>query len=126
MIEKQDMVAFNLDLDKFFGRIKDVDVPKALIGIALEITKRVIKRTPVDTGRARAGWLPAIDGLGGVSTGDNRGEGSVVKNLANTNTPSIEITNSVPYITGLEYGHSKKAPTGMVRVSLAEISREIK
>lgn len=36
--------------------------------------------------------------------------------------PSIYLTSNVPYASRIEYGWSKQAPNGMVRVSVAEVS----
>lgn len=37
----------------------------------------------------------------------------------------IYITNNLPYALPLEYGHSKQAPAGMLRVTFAEITASI-
>jgi hypothetical protein len=42
----------------------------------------------------------------------------------NSADQSISITNGVPYIVPLEYGHSQQA-TGMVRVNLRRIREKI-
>ena len=64
--------------------------------VAAEIADRVSRRTPVDTGRARDGWV--LSGAG----------------------HSYTVQNPVPYITALEHGHSAQAPAGMVAVTLSE------
>jgi hypothetical protein len=35
------------------------------------------------------------------------------------------IYNNLPYAIALEYGHSRQAPNGMVRIALAEIEAEV-
>jgi hypothetical protein len=62
-----------------------------------ELFPRIVNRTPINTGRARDGWVK-----------DN-----------------TTISNNVPYIGVLENGSSDQAPEGMVRVSLEEIPQII-
>jgi hypothetical protein len=65
--------------------------------LASNLFQRIQELTPVDTGRARAGWrMEAAPG------------GSYV------------ILNDVEYIICLENGTSRQAPHGMVSVALAE------
>jgi hypothetical protein len=92
----------------------------------------VVGLTPKDTGRAAAGWtpwsdtqptpIPVTDSKGtGIAQG--KADGSFTEDLRGGDQ-SISITNGVPYIVPLEYGHSQKA-TGMVRVNLRRIREKI-
>ncbi|RLC65537.1 MAG: hypothetical protein DRI01_00560 [Chloroflexi bacterium] len=109
---------------------------KALRKLAFDLLARIAKRTPVDTGRARAGWLTGMKALA-RKTGQSpniRFEGSNVSRKAiaqgekegsyketdSAGKKVIEITNSVRYVIYLEYGWSKKSPRGMVRVTISE------
>lgn len=96
---------------------------------AIEIFSSVVKKTPVDTGRARGNWTVS---KGSKETGEtNRtdkkkyGSSSAYENtekkkLGSLNgDESIYIQNNLPYIKALEYGHSKQAANGMVGVTLA-------
>ena len=84
-----------------------------------EVFSNIIQMTPVDTGRARGNWQCTI---GSPFMGEDD-SGSVMK--ANSVIPRragsvVYLTNNVPYIGKLEYdGHSRQAPAGMVRVSVA-------
>ena len=84
-----------------------------------EVFSNIIQMTPVDTGRARGNWQCTI---GAPFIGEDA-SGSVMK--ANNVIPRragsvVYLTNNVPYIGRLEYdGHSRQAPNGMVRVSVA-------
>ena len=100
---------------------------KAIRALALEVVKRIVLRTPVDTGRARGNWNV---GVGSPDSGytDNVDEGgwqtiSRGHAIIGGSGPGqiIYITNSLPYILPLEYGSSKQAPAGMVSVTLAEL-----
>ncbi len=117
------------------GMSKD-GAAKALNGIALKFTTRVILRNPVDTGRSRGGWTPYLKrvnepsaGLVATDSGERfstaevargRAEGSVSFDLTGPRQ-AITITNAVPYITELEFGSSDQAQAGMVRIVIREL-----
>ncbi len=61
----------------------------------------VRSRTPIDTGNARSGWFRSPEGLSDFGT-------------------EQIIGNDVKYIVALEFGHSKQAPQGMVRITAEE------
>lgn len=65
-----------------------------------EISTRIVLRTPVDTGNARRNW-----------------EASGIDEQVYT---FLNALTKTPYIRRLEYGWSKQAPQGMVRISVAE------
>lgn len=72
-------------------------IKKIVDQITDDLTSELKMRTPVDTGRARDGWI------------QNKGRG--VNN----------ITNSVPYIEELDKGHSDQAPDGIVNPAIEAI-----
>lgn len=122
------MSKFTLDLSKA------VQKANGRVGIVLRRTcmdlfSRIVMKTPVDTGRARANWTA---GIGTIPTGttedvDKRGGDTVAKaneilKTAEPTGPVVYLANNLPYIGPLERGHSQKqAPAGMVRVSIIEI-----
>lgn len=89
---------------------------ESVVGINRQIKKKVkqlhfavladiMKLTPVKTGRAKGGWNPASKDC----------------SQATTDTKAmyeIRTENRVHYVVFLEYGKSRKAPNGMVRVTL--------
>jgi hypothetical protein len=74
--------------------------------ITQELFRLIVLRTPYLTGVARAGWK-MIRGLSAL--------GLVIR--------KYRIENKVPYIIYLENGYSKKAPGGMVKISIEEVKR---
>ncbi len=48
---------------------------------------------------------------------------TLIKTLSNIGNVQATITNDVFYVPRLEYGYSRQAPKGMVRVSLPEIRK---
>lgn len=91
--------------------------------------KKIIRLSPVDTGRFKENWLTAI-GEANTSIDLPSGFGliPVVKLLRLGDT--IFFTNSLPYAMRLEFGHSNQAPHGMVRITVADwqgiVDREVK
>lgn len=90
--------------------------------IALEGVSGVVKKTPVDTGYARASWY--VD-LGSLQRESNEGRGSLAEAQAKIEQArpfqEIAIANGAEYIRALEQGHSQQAPQGMVDVTVAEL-----
>lgn len=117
--------AFNADLRAFAEKI-DVNLQTVLKRVTFDLWNRITLKTPVDTGRARAGW--------GVSIGDPQvvtpepgphGAPTPPDLSAIDGTQLIYVLNNVEYVQYLEEGTSKQAPAGMVRISLAEVELEI-
>lgn len=96
--------------------------------VSFEAFKRVVLRSPVDTGRFRANWGVRIGSpwLSTVEVYDKDGRGTVAlaqQAVMEWNAQgSIYLSNSLPYGPALEYSsHSGQAPNGMVRVTCAEM-----
>jgi hypothetical protein len=100
---------------------------KAVRALTLETMKRIVMRTPVDTGRARGNWNVGVGSPDRSTTEgtDRAGGGTIARGSAPIaawqGTGSLFITNSLPYIIPLEDGHSSQAPAGMVKVTIAEL-----
>lgn len=119
----KDIKEFFADLDKFAKQI-DVDFEIALKKIIFECWTRIIQRSPVDTGRFRSSWT-LQEGTPNVSV---KADGKYQHTppmpqlaLANPFT-MVWINNSLPYAERLEFGSSKQAPEGMVRLTVHEVS----
>jgi hypothetical protein len=96
--------------------------------IALELFKRVIKKTPVDKGRARTNWQGSIGlpVLGTVETTDKNGGATMAKVVSASAGfevgDTIYLANNLPYIRKLEEGSSQQAPAGMVALTVQEFA----
>lgn len=95
-------------------RKKIETLAKALV---LEIVANLVKTTPVDTGWARANWIAAIGSPSVLVDGtpeavsDAAQQASIAAVLKFTlNEAVMYVSNHVPYIVMLNYGHSKQAP----------------
>ena len=103
------MSGFSTDIGRFAAKAQRV-ADRVVRASQLEISNRIQRRTPVDTGRARGSWQASQTGA------------------------TYLFVSNIPYIRKLEYGgyttkpetektiggFSKQAPQGMVRLSAAE------
>lgn len=124
---------FALDLTAFCNKY-DADLKMVVRKITFEVFQRVVLRTPVDTGAARANWGLSVDKPDityHITDGDKTGTATLAKLTDGVQAwrcaGSIFMTNNLPYIGVLEYGRangtwgSKQAPNGMVRITLEEM-----
>lgn len=132
---------FTADLTRFCKKY-DADMKLVIRKISFEAFKRVVLRTPVDTGRARANWAltAARPTTYQIESGDKSGAATLRQIQDGTMIwecqGSLFLSNNLPYIGVLEFGgypnppkngtkssggFSKQAPTGMVRVTVAEM-----
>jgi hypothetical protein len=98
----------------------------------------VVRRTPVDTGRARGNWNVSLNQPDNTTGNKERIRSMNFKSLPEAQgDESYFITNNLPYITKLEdggypnppkkptgktvNGYSRQAPNGMVAVTIAEV-----
>lgn len=106
--------------------------------IALEVFRRIILKTPVDTGRARGNWLCTIGvPAEAMAKGEDWFQGQTSNDFDKSGRAAIEeasnqvlawkpediaifLTNNLPYIERLENGWSDQAPAGMVAITIAE------
>ena len=109
------------DIRSFRGKVKS-RVGAVVRLTALDIFNRVTKKTPVDTGRARAGWNLAIGhaDLSVPPEGQENYPAPTPKLGRIEAGDTVVLSDNVPYIGELENGHSKQAPAGMVRLSIEE------
>jgi hypothetical protein len=94
--------------------------------VGADLFSRIVRKTPVDTGRARGSWTMATN-QAIRSVLPPAPEGTVypapaVPLVAVAPGDSVVISNNLPYIGELEDGHSKKAPSGMVKLSIEEVN----
>ena len=134
-----------------FSRLRDLErlvgdrMDKVVRGTLLDLSRRIVLRTPVGNpslwasappagytgGQAKGNWQASIGSpeTGTTSTIDKSGSATLASiNGKTQNAPGNVwyLTNNLPYVsTALEYGSSTQAPTGMVRISLRELDQSI-
>lgn len=116
---------FQLDIAAF-SRKAEAQMDRKVREVCFEMSARIIQKTPVDTGRARANWIASIGSPSTAVTDSMDKIGSAT--LANAMSVAkgavgkvFWLSNNLPYIEKLEYGSSKQAPQGMVRVTMIEM-----
>ena len=129
-------MSFNLDLKNFTNKAEK-NSEKIFRGTAISLFGRIIKRTPVDSGRLKGNWQVDVNqpATGNVENIDATpvkamSGGSAIKIQAGIGKPSLSDTiymvNNLPYAKTIEGGSSTQAPSGMVAVSLTEFKRVLK
>lgn len=117
--------SFEIDIARFVAKAKG-NIDLVIRKIALDMFTRVILKSPVDTGRFRGNWQVAIESIpsGTLALDDKTGTATISKVTAVTlglrAGQTITLVNNLAYARALEYGHSKQAPAGMVRLTLTE------
>jgi hypothetical protein len=116
---------FELDIARFVEKAKG-NVDLVVRKVALDMFKRVILKSPVKEGRFRGNWQVAIGSIpaGTLEINDKAGTATIAKVTAATLQLKagqvITLVNNLAYARRLEYGHSKQAPNGMVRLTVTE------
>lgn len=117
------MNSFSRDVARSVAKIKRnmrTVVRKSTFGVMAE----VLAKSPVDSGRFRGNWQPAIGAApaGALETVDPSGAATIAKIEAVTTAMEpgdvAYLANNLPYGPRLEEGWSKQAPQGMVRLSV--------
>ena len=95
--------------------------------IALELFAELLQTTPVDTGRARAGWSLGPMLTNNVPPEDKSGYGydvsmNVDPSMVPQNAPIIYIYNNVEYIGILNTGSSTQAPREFVQIAIDKVA----
>lgn len=115
-------VQFNLDgLTENVAATADIVQRKA----ALDLFGELIQTTPIDTGRARAGW--SMDARKGEDVPPPKASAYRPKNpVPPKGAPFILVFNNVEYIVRLNEGHSTQAPARFVQIAVDKIARNLK
>ncbi len=115
------------DLDRFTQR----EIIALGMNMAANLQEEPPTGTPVDTGWARANWIPSVGepdqtdatkkepSPADVAAAAQRQQDGTNDVLSWTNDKGpIFVANNVPYIGALDAGHSKQSPSGFVQNAL--------
>lgn len=111
------------------GRDLLIGTRRVIREVALETTAKLIRRTPVDTGRARSNWFIGINAPSRQSRKRPVSPGAAIGRAAARLTSSrlqdtVYITNNLPYIQRLNRGWSAQAPPGYVQQAVREATKD--
>lgn len=120
------MSSFALDISKFAKKAEG-NLDTVVRKTTLEVFKRVIMRSPVDTGRFRANWIFSQGApSSNINTSSFDKSGSATVGKVDSALPEKAaggvycLTNNLPYANRLEDGYSGQAPQGMVQLTVIE------
>lgn len=96
-----------------------INAAAAVRELALDIERRLVLSTPVDTGQARSNWLVGVN----APRRDRRSPvppaaaiATAAAALASTRSEDVVfMSNNLPYIVSLNRGKSRQAPAGYVQ-----------
>lgn len=129
-ITAKDLAAFNGALRK---SAKDLVGKRLLVfqrKVTLAVLRGVIFKTPVDTGRARGGWIVGVNKVpNGMGRPDRNGGSAFAEGASKIGSlrpfSVVYVANNVVYVKYLEDGSSAQAPRGMLRLTLAELQTQL-
>ncbi len=111
----------------------DAVIERACKALILEINRELRKSgtgTPVDTGHARASWVPAVGAPNLVepvgTSGALAAAGAAQVMAYKLAQGMLYISNVAPYIRRLNAGHSNQAPAMFVELAIARAIATIK
>ena len=127
------------ELQETVSKLVEAHASLARSAIAAAIVREfgeLIKQTPVDTGRARAGWSIGTEpsewtpppGVWEEFLANGYIDAAVAKGLTNKKLSESEVVyicNNVEYIMALEAGWSKQAPQGFIGKFLQRLNRQL-
>lgn len=97
--------------------------------VAIKWFSSTVMSTPVDTGRLRGNWQITLDSPAqGVTNLLDTSGAQVVANISQQvgGVGKVNyLVNNLPYAESIEYGHSKQATQGMVRINFIRIKNII-
>lgn len=123
--------SFAAQLQAFSDMVQE-DADEVFRIVATEVGQSVINLTPIDTGRALSNWNAGIDSPDDTYREtedplDNRTSTRLAAEFQGLRFgQKAYITNATPHIPFLEYGSSRQAPSGMVRVTLARLDNIVR
>ena len=92
----------------------------------IEFFRQATISTPVDTGRARAGWTPSINVPSSYVPPEGKYSMPSLPKLGTiTVSDTVYITNNVPYMKRLNNGYSRQAPVRFVEQAAARVQNAI-
>lgn len=117
------MASFDLDISKFVAKANK-NVETVVRSVSIKLFSAVIKASPVDTGRFRMNWqtsgtVPAQGTTTQTDPSGNLAISNATKYITSNSIAEYTMANNLPYAERLEFGWSRQAPVGMVRVNVA-------
>lgn len=110
-------MSFGKDVEKFADKVEKAALA-IFHGTSLDLFGKIVKRTPVDTGRLRGNWYATINTPSNQIDSGDQNRQQIVSNAKLGE--SVFFVNNLPYASQIENGSSAQAPSGMVKVTITE------
>jgi hypothetical protein len=124
-------MSFAKDLDKITLNLSGY-AENMVRATLFNLSYRIIKESPVDTGRFRGNWQASVNTpkVTQLKRKDRTGTSTItaVNNVLEKFNmgQTFYLTNNLPYARRLEYGsHSKQAPNGFLRINVMRVQSEL-
>ena len=124
-------MSFAKDLDKITLNLSGY-AENMVRATLFNLSYRIIKESPVDTGRFRGNWQASVNTpkVTQLKRKDRTGTSTItaVNNVLEKFSmgQTFYLTNNLPYARRLEYGsHSKQAPNGFWRINVMRVQSEL-
>jgi hypothetical protein len=124
-------MSFSKDLDKITLNLSGY-AENMVRATLFNLSYRIIKESPVDTGRFRGNWQASVNTpkVTQLKRKDRTGTSTItaVNNVLEKFSmgQTFYLTNNLPYARRLEYGsHSKQAPNGFLRINVMRVQSEL-
>lgn len=123
-------MSFTLDVKAFCEKAKK-NPEIVMRQVSMKLFSAIILGSPVDTGRFRNNWFAESGPSPSRETTTYTGKqgtaainrvSKVITEARQLGWTELTLTNNLPYAQRLEYGWSKQAPVGMVRVNVARFN----
>ena len=137
LIIHNDARNFSQSIQGFAANLTHKKARLVIQKVGMEALTRLVRKTPVDTGRARGNWQVSIgsplvdyddekkDPSGGEAETTSGGMSVIMAGQGKMKDAPLDsviwITNNVPYIEILDSGRSNQAPTGMLDSTMIEL-----
>jgi len=119
------MAKINFDTTKLANMI-NTKGSKLVRKIILDGMGRLIRQSPIDTGRFRANWSTSINAMSEGTTESTVSD--IQKSTKGISAYKLGQTaflhNNLEYAVPLEYGSSKQAPAGWIRNTAKEMQKK--
>lgn len=114
---------FKFAVDQFANTVVPERHATLLRAVSLDVLARLVRKSPVDTGRFRNNWYTSTSRPALLTTANtsNNAEARALPSIASIRPfGQLFITNNLPYARRIEDGSSQQAPAGVTRLSVAE------
>jgi hypothetical protein len=120
--------SFSLQLDQFKQKAM-ASIEQTIKDVVIQIGETIINLAPVDTGRFKGSFQFTVGAPANFSPIRYDKEGTIAlaelnARVAQWDTSQVAyFVSNLVYAISLEYGHSSQAPSGVIRITIAQFEK---